>query len=544
MTTKQPFYLINGTSLTNKTSTHNHVFKCGSGGDKVTAYVDETTCVRQYTGTSETKLHSQIKNVVQVASGYQHTIFLTEDGKVYGFGSQNSKDLGTNSAINSNTSGEFNYFKNNNLKVRKIAAGVFQSYFITTDNKYYACGSNSENRLGIFDNKSIQGPTLVTDVNVTDVWSGLYAYTVYYQQEDGKIIGAGKTVPSNPYTLTDETELKDLEIVNIAGGYSHFLFLFHTKEGAPQVYYISDKQKPRLWNELSGFRVTHLGMCCHNSVFTTEDNKVLCSTSTGGNVTDLTSQLPKIPTSQRWEICNKAWDATIFPVDDSNPLYEDFKNIYENQILVDCQLPNTDLKVHKTWIEQRFRNTFQTLEQRFAELNSDLSKELLDWAYGIKSFVSENGVEFLNSIKADPKSTLQNDLNILYHQEETKNFAILVKIQDEEDEDEEEDDEEDEENEFEEIPVHKFVLILKTNLFREMFVNVTEKSNSVKDFFEKSPESIEVFIKYLYLNKIELTADDEPEMIVEELKEAQEYYKLNENSNFTKELETIKNKFC
>ncbi|KAJ6240159.1 btk-binding protein-related [Anaeramoeba flamelloides] len=539
MTTKQPFYLIKGTSVTNQTSTNNHVFKFGGGGDRDNAYVDETTSVRQYNGRSETKLHSQIKNVVQVASGYQHYIFLTEEGKVYGVGSDNSGDLGTNKSINSSTAGEFNYFKKNNLKVRKIAAGVFQSYFITTDDKYYACGSNDNHRLGVFDNKNTREPCLVTQTNVVDVWSGLYAYTVYYQQEDGKIIGAGKTVPSNPYTLTDETELKDLEIVNIAGGFSSFLFLFKTKEGAPKVYHISGTSRPKLWTELSGFKITHLGMCCHNSVFTTEDNKVICATTTGSTVTEITSQLAKIERSQRWEICNHAWDSCIFAVDDSDALYEDFYNIYENQILVDCQLPNTDVKVHKTWIECRFKSPYEIIEQRFADLNSDLSKELIEWTYGVKTAISETAVNFLNSLKVDPKTSLQDDLERLYSDEDSKKFAILVKIQDEEEEDEDED-EEFEDEEFDEIPVHKFVLILKTNLFREMFANVTEESNSVKDFSGKTPESIEIFIKYLYLNKIELTADHDPELVFDELQDAIEYYKLNENCNLTKELEKIK----
>ncbi|KAJ6250059.1 hypothetical protein M0813_16431 [Anaeramoeba flamelloides] len=73
-----------------------------------------------------------------------------------------------------------------------------------------------------------------------------------------------------------------------------------------------------------------------------------------------------------------------------------------------------------------------------------------------------------------------------------------------------------------------------------MFENITEESKSVKDYSGKSIESIEILIKYFYTEKIELTADHDPLLIIEELEDSIEYYQLNENSNILSQLNEIK----
>ncbi|KAJ3436095.1 btk-binding protein-related [Anaeramoeba flamelloides] len=109
-------------------------------------------------------------------------------------------------------------------------------------------------------------------------------------------------------------------------------------------------------------------------------------------------------------------------------------------------------------------------------------------------------------------------LHDLFNDEDSKDFTLLIKNDEDEDE-------------YEEIPVHKIILLTRSGLFREMFENITEESKSVKDYSGKSIESIEILIKYFYTEKIELTADHDPLLIIEELEDSIEYYQLNENSN-------------
>ncbi|KAJ6247675.1 btk-binding protein-related [Anaeramoeba flamelloides] len=540
---KQYLYRVKGKTVTNETSTHKNIFSHGGGGNGNQLYVDESTCA---TDIKNNNSFSNIKNVIEVAGGYTHCIFLTQEGVVYGVGSASNGNLGNDNKFSQRVPRPITFFQKNNLKVRKISAGVFQSYFITEKNKFYACGLNGNHQLGLMETtQTMRTPKIITEKEVENVWSGNYAYAMYYKElESGKVIGCGQSLPKNPHILTNDKNFKDKEVVKIEGGSSTFLFLLRTKQGVPEVY-VSNSTGPTLWEELSGYKINNLGMCCHNCLFTTEDNKVLASDSTGNSFTDVTSQLPEIPKSQYWKMGTQAWDALLFNVDANlNSLFEDLKNVYENQILVDGTFSNnslSDLKVHKTWLECRLKQTFQKIDQLFQGLDYETCEELINWAYGLvlSSRLSQNSVKFLNSIQVSPNAGVEDDLLSLYTDEESKNFNILVKI---DDQDEDEDEDEDEE-EFEEIPVHKFILILKSGLFREMFQNVTEQSNSVPDYSGKSIESLEILIKFFYTDTIELTADDDPQMIVEDFNDVVEYYKLNEKSNVKYELNKIKKLF-
>ncbi|KAJ6250314.1 hypothetical protein M0813_16171 [Anaeramoeba flamelloides] len=98
---------------------------------------------------------------------------------------------------------------------------------------------------------------------------------------------------------------------------------------------------------------------------------------------------------------------------------------------------------------------------------------------------------------------------------------------------------------YEEIPVHKFILLARSGLFGAMFDYVNEKDNTnqVQDYTNKSIKSLKILIKYFYTNSIELTTEKDPKLIVEELSDAVEYYQLNDQCNFESELNKSKKQF-
>ncbi|KAJ6230946.1 speckle-type poz protein [Anaeramoeba flamelloides] len=131
-------------------------------------------------------------------------------------------------------------------------------------------------------------------------------------------------------------------------------------------------------------------------------------------------------------------------------------------------------------------------------------------------------------------NTLEKDIAQLYKENDSKDFKILVKIDDKEENKEEEDEEEN----YEEIRVQKFILLARSGFFRDMFDNVNEKENTnkIQDYTNKSIESLKILIKYLYTNSIEMTTNQDPELIVDELSDAVEFYQLNDQCNFESEL--------
>ncbi|KAJ5080590.1 hypothetical protein M0811_13971 [Anaeramoeba ignava] len=98
--------------------------------------------------------------------------------------------------------------------------------------------------------------------------------------------------------------------------------------------------------------------------------------------------------------------------------------------------------------------------------------------------------------------SLIDDLKKLYEDKNSKDFAIV--FQDEK------------------IQVHKFVLAFRSNLFRGMFLSVTEdKSNQVSDYFSSGLLALQSLIQFLYLEKIDQELDQS------QFTEIVQYYQMN-----------------
>ncbi|KAJ6253328.1 hypothetical protein M0813_01374 [Anaeramoeba flamelloides] len=243
----------------------------------------------------------------------------------------------------------------------------------------------------------------------------------------------------------------------------------------------------------------------------------------------------------------------------------DLKQFLKRQKFADLDLKLSDgqiIKVHKILIELRTGlkiNEFQNLINQNHLSKKDLNV-FLKWVYynQLKNNTVHEKIihKIFNLLKIslDPNSdqfenSLENDLIKLYKDDDSKDFKILlinknkeVDVVKEQEGAEEKEDNEDEEGE-DGLLVHKSILLARSGLFRDMFdnLNLNEKNiNQIKDYSNKSIESLEILIKYFYTNKIQLTADEDPELIVEELEDAVEYYQLNENCNFNEELQKIK----
>ncbi|KAJ6229598.1 ankyrin repeat [Anaeramoeba flamelloides] len=215
---------------------------------------------------------------------------------------------------------------------------------------------------------------------------------------------------------------------------------------------------------------------------------------------------------------------------------KDFLELFKSKKLADCTID--EIPCHKLILETRLGKAINQIEEILIDYSKEEKNIFLEWAYS--GIYQIKNIDLLKKIaekfgiaKSDFRSKslgLVTDLSVLYTQENSKDFFILVK------DDVNEEDEENEEEEYEEIPVHKLFLQARSGLFREMFGNVTENSNKVKDFSGKTIESIEIFIKFLYTDSIVLTADDDPILIVEELSDAAEYYQLSSKKKLEEEL--------
>ncbi|KAJ3426006.1 btk-binding protein-related [Anaeramoeba flamelloides] len=130
---------------------------------------------------------------------------------------------------------------------------------------------------------------------------------------------------------------------------------------------------------------------------------------------------------------------------------------------------------------------------------------------GEESCPIENRIQTNHGFNRPKRIVWVGNIAQLYNDDDSKDFKILVNI-----EDQKEEENKDKDVNYEEIPVHKFILLARSGLFRAMFDYVNEKDNTnkVQDYTNKSIESLKILIKYLYTNSIELTTEQDPKLIV------------------------------
>ncbi|KAJ3438610.1 hypothetical protein M0812_14620 [Anaeramoeba flamelloides] len=433
--------------------------------------------------------------------------FVCKDGKLFGNG-YNSGRLGDGTS-NKKKNLPVLIFEN----VTRVFGGVqgYCFFFTTKNNELYTCGANSYGCLGIGNNTNQISPVKVPNWKAEDV---LYlqtndSYSILITKE-GKTYGCGRAgyngFTTNKSTFTEIEELKNKKVVEYFGGSRISLAL--TNE-----------------NELFGW-----GFETENHP-TDQYGNIKIQKPHKFNLPEIFQKNPSIkPKITCGTVCIYLYPSY------SNFLIQDFQKLFESKIFCDAKLSlneNIQVPIHKTIVESRTNLQISTIEDLLNKESFSKQEILLflKWVY----FDEITNVDLLKrifdslNISFPPKNTFQKDLHDLFNDEDSKDFTLLIKNDEDEDE-------------YEEIPVHKIVLLARSGLFREMFENTTEESKSVKDYSGKSIESIEILIKYFYTGEIELTADHDPLLVIEELEDSIEYYQLSENSNILSQLNEIKKK--
>ncbi|KAJ6249394.1 ankyrin repeat-containing protein [Anaeramoeba flamelloides] len=217
-----------------------------------------------------------------------------------------------------------------------------------------------------------------------------------------------------------------------------------------------------------------------------------------------------------------------------NSVVEDFHNLFTRSELTNCSIEASDGKmgIHKEILELRLGKTLEQMDffwDMFKQYNIKETKDFFRWLYcGICSENKEIVMEIAQKLGIDNfeqksnRSGLISDLKIWYSNDDSKNFKIKIK-----------------KGKF--VKVHKLVLLARSELFRGMFVSISENENSVSDYTGKSAEALELFIKFLYFDEI---GKDQmiQKNIVSQLNDVSEYYQLSSGARINIQLEFIEEK--
>ena len=125
---------------------------------------------------------SQDNPIKEIAMGFNHTLFLTETGKVWGCGDNYYGQLGLGVSLRDNPNAiplQLNFF--NNLTIIKIAAARFHSLFLTDTGIVYGCGENQKGQLGFVNTSSenyYYEPVEITN-NISNIFTNDTKYSMF-----------------------------------------------------------------------------------------------------------------------------------------------------------------------------------------------------------------------------------------------------------------------------------------------------------------------------------------------------------------------------
>ena len=181
-----------------------------------------------YNGYGELGVNSQISadvplkvttNVVAVAAGAYHSLYLRADGTLWGMGYNYDGELGVESYVVSTPS----LIASN---VVALAAGQEHSLYVTADGTLWGMGYNGDGELGNLPTASTNQPAILA-TNVISVAAG--GYHSMYLAPDGTLYGTGNNIfgqlGSSLFLQTNQPVVMARNVVAMAGGNYHSLYI-------------------------------------------------------------------------------------------------------------------------------------------------------------------------------------------------------------------------------------------------------------------------------------------------------------------------------
>ncbi|KAJ6227360.1 hypothetical protein M0813_09941 [Anaeramoeba flamelloides] len=506
--------------------------------------------------------------ITQLSCGYGHSFILTESGRVFCFGNSSFYQLGNqtfqrkpilNRALEAIKS-----------KIIQISSGEFYSIFLCENGDLYGVGDNKSfqidpnpktinKKVDTTWKSLVKEPQLISQ-DVIMINEGLSTRHLFYITSNGTIWCSGSNKFGQCGIGSQEEKIRHHTIGNFdhnqikqitCGFESSFVLLNNSDLYSCGNNERNGHSKPILvFTKLDYFNNIAIEKIStgsrHTLVLSQEGEVYAFGQKYNGLTFGPTPHKIKIPDydySNPISISACVYNAVIYTVQMST-LGTDFKNFYKSHEFTDVEI--NGIKLHKLFIELRLGCKIEKIQEILKEFSQEDTDNFFLWVYSGFSSNSNNLRSICGKFGIDDlkEKQLKKNLLQLYKDEDSKDFFIQIKEEmDDENEDfNEGEDEDEDEEEFEEIPVHRFILLARSGLFREMFRNVKTPTNKVKDYSQKTLESLEILFEYFYTDVIKLTADHDPQLIYEELQDAIEYYQLHKYSSLNFELQKLKKK--
>ncbi|KAJ5072486.1 btk-binding protein-related [Anaeramoeba ignava] len=491
------------------------------------------------------------ENIQKVTVGEQNEAILTIEGNVFAKGYN----------INPNNPNEFINISSliedpNDRIIQDIVSGFSSVYLLTSNQNSYGIGSNSFGQLG-FDSETIsktEKPILMMK-NVSKIFSGTGSFHVFLLNSNQELfacgyneydqIGLGESIEeTNIHKLTQFQNIPKGKIIDIQCGEYYSIMLIENENENPKrklyscgnsglngldtdTYEFTEIKSPLFEND----NIRDFSVANSHTLILTSNNKLigfgyndygqLGTGDTNNQLIPIQIELPKLRFNENisnYHISCGFNNSFLYysPPSFSN-LEEDLIKLFRRKEFCNISFKTENgeiIKAHKLILKYRLNQN----ENQIEKLQEIISKKSIKESNQIFEMIYSNNSKINPKLYSEIKEIINSNEKIeetikriyLNENENEKDFIIERKEK--------------------QYKFPKLILIMRSELYRGMFLSVTEdKSNKVTDYSELSNKSFQIFEYWIYSNQIKEEIQITQE-IIDELETGIDYFQLNQTN--------------
>ncbi|KAJ5077997.1 hypothetical protein M0811_05254 [Anaeramoeba ignava] len=496
------------------------------------------------------------ENIQKVTVGFSNEAILTIEGNVFAKGNYiNSKN--PNEFINISSLIE----DTNDRIIKDIVSGAEQIYLLTSNQNAYGIGSNEYGQLG-FDSKTLEKtekPILMMK-NVSKIFSGNCSYHFFLLNSNQELFGCGFNYNGQiglGESRKKETMIKKLtkiqnipkgKIIDIQCGHYNSLMLIEKENENPKRKLYScgryqynglgkDEENTYEFTEIKSslfendYNILDFSVGYFHNLILTSNSKLigfgnnehgqLGTGNTNNQRIPIQTELPKLRFNEdisNYHIsCGNLYSSFLYYSPFLSPfsnLEEDLIKLFRRKEFCDISFKTENgeiIEAHKLILKYRLNQNeieIEKLQEIISNKSIKESNQIFEMIYSNRIINPKLYYEIKEIINSNEK--IEETMKRIYLNENEKDFIIERKEK--------------------QYKFPKLILIMRSELYRGMFLSVTEDtSNKVTDYSELSNKSFQIFEYWIYSNQIK----DEIEItqeIIDELERGIDYFQLNQTN--------------
>ncbi|KAJ5078378.1 claret isoform a [Anaeramoeba ignava] len=476
------------------------------------------------------------ENIQKVTVGYQNEAILTIEGNIFAKGkdinSKNPKEFINISSLIEDT---------NDRIIQDIVSGSYSIYLLTSNRNAYGIGDNYYGQLG-FDSKTLkktEKPILIMK-NVSKIFSGNCSDHVFLLNSNQELFGCGNNNYSQlglGESRKQEKQIQKLakiqnipkgKIIDIKCANFHSIMLIENEnenENPKRKLYSTGNYD---YNGLGKNKNTYEFTEIKSSLFENVDNILDFSVGNGqlgtGNrswsqLIPIQIELPKLIFNENISnyrvSCGFRNSFLYYSPPSFSNLEEDLIKLFQRKEFCNISFKTENgeiIKAHKLILKYRLKdeNEIEKLQEIISKKSIKESNQIFEMIYSNRIINPKLYSEIKEIINSNEKIEETMKRIYLNENENEKDFIIERKEK--------------------QYKFPKLILIMRSELYRGMFLSVTEdKSNKVTDYSELSNKSFQIFEYWIYSNQIKNEIQITKE-IINEIQIGIDYFQLNQTN--------------